>query len=76
MTFTFSQPGRGALHRTTVLFYCAGKVLSEGTAAHTTQGPGKDLGMMETMILSLCPVLFGCHQESTLISRKLLLEHK
>lgn len=30
-----------ALHRTTILFYCAGKVLSEGTAAHTTPGPWK-----------------------------------
>lgn len=39
--FTFSQPGTGALHSTTVLFYCAGKVLSEGIAAHTTLGPWK-----------------------------------
>lgn len=30
-----------ALHRTTILFYCAGKVLSEGTAAHTAPGPWK-----------------------------------
>lgn len=41
VTSTFSQPGTGALHRTTILFYCAGKVLSEGTAAHTTPGPWK-----------------------------------
>lgn len=51
--FTFSQPGTGALHSTTVLFYCAGEVLSEGIAAHTTLGPGKDFKVMETMILSL-----------------------
>lgn len=38
MTFTFSQAGMAAVHRTTVLFQCAGKVLSEGTAAHTTPG--------------------------------------
>lgn len=41
MIFTFSQPGTGALHSTTVLFYCAGEVLSEGIAAHTTLGPWK-----------------------------------
>lgn len=37
----FSQPGPGSLHRTTVLFYCAGQVLSEGTAAHPTPGSWK-----------------------------------
>lgn len=65
--------GTGALHS---LVLRAGKRLSEEAAAHATPGPWKILQGDGNHVLSLCPVLCVCQQESTRISGKLLAEHK